>query len=172
MIMFQFKCASCEEWHEGMPSFGTNAPSLYNSIPAPERDERCHLTSDICIVDDEFFFVHGCIEIPVIGAAEPFIWGAWVSLSAKNFGEFIATFDAPNRSDFGPYFGWLSTELPVYPSTQNLKAHLYIRDHGMRPLIELEPTDYPLAVEQRQGITVGRLSEIYAACMHGRSVKH
>lgn len=170
--MFRFKCADCEEWHEGMPSFGTHAPSLYNSIPEPERQARCYLTSDTCIVGDEFFFVRGCIEIPVIGADEPFIWGAWVSLSEKNFDEFASTLDKAERSEFGPYFGWLSTELLVYPSTQNLKTHLHIRDHGMRPLIELEPTDHPLAVEQRQGMTVERLGEIYAACMHGRPAKH
>lgn len=170
--MFRFKCAECEEWHEGMPSFGTSAPSLYNSIPESEREERCHLTSDTCIVDDEFFFVRGCIEIPVIGTAEPFIWGAWVSLSNKSFDEFLSTFDEPIRSEFGPYFGWLSTELPLYPSSQNLKTHLHLRDQGVRPLIELEPSDHPLAVEQREGITVERLGEIYAACMYGRSATH
>lgn len=169
--MFRFKCADCDKWHEGMPSFGSRVPLLYNSIPEPERQERCHLTSDTCIVDDEFFFVRGCIEIPVIGVDEPFIWGAWVSLSEASFDQFLSIIDRAERSGFGPYFGWLSTEIPVYPTTQNLKAHLRIRNHGVRPLIELEPADHPLSVEQRQAITVERLGEIYAVCMHGRSAE-
>jgi hypothetical protein len=170
--MFRFKCLGCEEWHEGMPSFGADAPSLYYSISDSERDERCHLTSDTCVIDDKFFFVRGCLEISIIGADEPFIWGVWVSLSDKNFDEFLSTLDKLNRSEFGPYFGWLSTELPLYPNSQNLKTHLHIRDDGLRPLIELEPTSHPLAVEQSEGITVGRLGEIYAACMYGQSASH
>ena len=32
----------------------------------------------------------------------------------------------------------------------------------MRPLIEVEPSEHPLAVEQRQGISVERVAEIAA----------
>jgi hypothetical protein len=35
-----------------------------------------------------------------------------------------------------------------------------------RPYIELEPTDHPLAVEQRTGITLDRLLELYALNGH------
>jgi hypothetical protein len=35
-------------------------------------------------------------------------------------------------------------------------------DDSVRPYIELEPTDHPLAVEQRNGISVDRVAEIYA----------
>jgi len=87
-------------------------------------------------------------------------------LSRKSFDEFVEIFDAPNRSDFGPYFGWLSSSFRVYPEVQNLKAYVHIREPGLRPFIELEPTDHPLAVEQRTGITVERVAEIYAAYMH------
>ncbi|WP_308294565.1 hypothetical protein [Streptomyces sp. RKAG290] len=37
---------------------------------------------------------------------------------------------------------------------------------GRRPLIELEPTDHPLAVEQRNGITLDRVREIAEAVQH------
>jgi hypothetical protein len=35
----------------------------------------------------------------------------------------------------------------------------------MRPLTKLEPTDYPLAVEQRNGITLDRFEEIVSAVL-------
>jgi hypothetical protein len=50
----------------------------------------------------------------------------------------------------------------------NLKTAVHLRDDGVRPYIELEPTDHPLAVEQREGISVERLGEIYAIMMEGR----
>jgi hypothetical protein len=37
----------------------------------------------------------------------------------------------------------------------------------LRPFVELEPTDHPLALEQRHGISVDRVAEIYAIMAHG-----
>ncbi|MBR0969288.1 DUF2199 domain-containing protein [Bradyrhizobium japonicum] len=50
--IFRFKCACCQEWHEGMPGFSADAPLYFYSIPAGERDSRCALDADTCIVDD------------------------------------------------------------------------------------------------------------------------
>lgn len=166
--MFRFKCSSCDEWHEGMPTFASEAPLYFYGIPEPERALRCDLTSDTCVIDGNLFFVRGCIEIPVEHINEPFVWGVWVSLSARSYGDFTACLDASRRTHIGPFFGWLSAELALYPSTENLKTRVYLRDNGIRPYIELEPTDHPLAVEQRHGITSERVAEIYAFYVHGR----
>ena len=164
--MFRFKCESCDEWHEGMPTFGASAPLYYYAIPEAERDTRCNLTLDTCVIDRKFFFVRGCIEIPVDGTDEPFIWGVWVSLSREHFEEFVALYEKPLRAAHGPYFGWLSASLKTYPDTENLKTMVHLRDGGLRPCIELEPTDHPLALEQKKGIPVERVAELYAAYMH------
>lgn len=60
-------------------------------------------------------------------------------------------------------FGRLSAELTFYVSTENFKTRVPLRDGGIGPHIELEPTDHPLAVEQRNGIPVDRVAEIHAA---------
>lgn len=166
--MFRFKCTCCNEWHEGMPTYAADAPLFLYGIPEEERKHRCVLQSDTCVVDDRLYFVRGCIEIPVDGANEPFVWGVWVSLSAQSFEDFVACLDTRKRAHIGPFFGWLSAELPLYPSTENLKTPVHLRDDGIRPHIELEPTDHPLAVEQRNGITVDRVAEIYAYYEHGQ----
>lgn len=164
--MFRFKCTSCSEWHEGMPTLGARAPLYYYSIPKEEREERCALGSDDCVIDQEHFFVRGCLEIPVHGESELFSWGVWVSLSRVDFEQWIRVFDVPSRSHVGPFLGWLSAALPTYPSTENLKTRVHLRDNGIRPYIELEPTDHPLAIEQRNGISVARVAELYAKCVH------
>ncbi|HVZ38062.1 MAG TPA: DUF2199 domain-containing protein [Candidatus Kapabacteria bacterium] len=71
------------------------------------------------------------------------------------------------RSHIGPFFGWLDAWLKPCPDTTNLKTMVHLRDDGIRPYILLEPTDHPLAVEQREGITVERVAELYAMLMHG-----
>ena len=164
--MFRFKCVSCSEWHEGVPGFGWSTPLVYYAIPEAERSTRVELTEDTCIVDGKHFFVKGCIEIPVHGADEPFVWGVWVSLSQRNFEQFVGLFDRKDRAQYGPYFGWLSAYFTVYPDAEALKTTVHLRDDGMRPYIELQSTDHPLAIEQRDGISVDRLAEIYAAYMH------
>ncbi|MFC4116803.1 DUF2199 domain-containing protein [Nonomuraea zeae] len=128
------------------------------------------MSSDQCVIQGQAFFVRGLIEIPVTDLGETFSWGAWVSLSPENFARAVKLWETPGRESEPPYFGWLSTELPIYsPSTINLKANLHTRAVGRRPLIELEPTDHPLAVEQRNGITLARVQQIAETLLHGFS---
>ena len=164
--MFRFKCRTCDEWHEGVPHLGAAAPLYYYAISEEERDHRCDLGSDTCVIDDEFFFVRGVIEIPVHGLDETFGWGVWASLSKASFLEYMARYDDPRRAELGPYFGWLSAALADYPETENLKLSVQPRGPELRPLFELEPTDHLLAVEQRQGISQKRLAEILEGALH------
>lgn len=164
--MFSFTCTACDEVHHGMPSFGAHAPLSYFNVPEAERGDRCDLGSDDCVVDGQFFFVRGCIEIPVLGASEPFSWGVWVSLSEASFAEWVRCYDVAERAHIGPFFGWLNAWLAPYPDTAGLKTMVHLRNDGIRPLIVLEATDHPLALEQRNGITVERVAEMYALMMH------
>jgi hypothetical protein len=166
--MFGFHCARCGEWHEGMPDLIAEAPLYYYGIPERERASRCTLTRDTCVVDGKFFFARGNIEIPVLGTSERFAWGSWVSLSERNFGEYVRALASPDRKRLGPYFGWLSASFRGYPESENLKTMFHPREDGSTPYIELEPTDHPLAVEQRNGISQDRLAEIYVAHVHSQ----
>ncbi|MVA57415.1 DUF2199 domain-containing protein [Agrobacterium vitis] len=164
--MFRFKCAACDEWHEGMPSFSIDAPCYYLGMPEEQRSARCELTTDLCVIDGEYFFARGLIEIPVQGSSEPFAWGVWVSLSNKSFAEFSDLYETSARDIYGPYFGWLSSQLSIYPDTINLAVEVHLRNNGVRPSIVLEPSNHPLSIEQRNGMSIERVAEIYAAYMH------
>lgn len=167
-MTFAFTCVSCGEVHRGVPTFGAAAPVSYYAVPQEERDRRCSLGTDDCVIDGKWFFIRGCIEIPVHGETEQFSWGVWVSLSEASFKQWAAYFEAQKRSHIGPFFGWLNSWLKPYPDTLNLKTRVHLRDNGTRPFIELEPTDHPLAVEQREGISQTRLAEIYEQMVHGK----
>ena len=163
----RFQCGRCDAWHDGPPlHYGSAAPAHYHLIPEAERATRCDLSSDLCIVDDQHFYMVGNIDIPVIGSGESFSWDVWVSLSEKNFRRVLELWETPGRESEPPYFGWLSTELPGYPQTLLLKTHVHTREVGRRPFVELEPTDHPLAVEQRTGITWARVQEIAEFVLH------
>ncbi|MEU3664342.1 DUF2199 domain-containing protein [Streptomyces sp. NPDC032940] len=146
-------------------NYTADAPAVWD--PSFTGADDCLLCSDQCVIRAEHYFVKGLIEIPVIGSDEVFSWGVWVSLSRDNFSRAADLWDTPGRESEKPYFGWLTTDLPLYsPTTLNLKTHVHTRPVGERPYVELEPTDHPLAVEQRTGITLDRVREIAAAVRH------
>lgn len=165
--MLRFTCATCSQVHEGMPTFGWPYPVQYLAIPEDDRSKRVVLTADTCVIDDKEFYVRGCIEIHVHDEDEQFTWDVWTSLSEKNFLHFRELLSVEKRAHPGPFFGWLCVSIPTYPDTINLKTMVHLRDSGIRPYVELEPTDHPLAIEQRHGITVERVAEIFARVTHG-----
>ena len=72
-----------------------------------------------------FYFIRGCLELPIIDYHENFIWTVWVSLSKESYDEVLEKWDERGRENSDPYFGWLSVEIPFYPETLNLKQ-MYI----------------------------------------------
>ena len=107
------------------------------------------------------FLLEVVFEIPVLDGERPFIWDVWVSLSETNFEKTIEYWETEGReNELEPMFGWLSTSISCYPETINLKTMVHTRSVGASPYIELEPTEHPLAVEQREGITMERIKLI------------
>ena len=101
MSSFTFKCSKCDKVHEGIPSFNLKAPVYYYSIPSEERESRTKLTSDTCIIDNEYFFAKGFLIIPVLNLDEPLSFTPWVSLSESNFNKFQESLDIEDASKYG-----------------------------------------------------------------------
>ena len=148
--------------HEGSPSFSFPSPLTYNSLSEEEKTDA-HLGTDLCYIEDDRF-IRVCLEIPIIGVEQPFMWGVWVSLSQHNFARYRDTYDEPVVTD--EYFGWFCNCLPFYPDTINLKTLVHPRAGGIRPYIDLEPTDHPLSIDYRNGISISRAQEIAEHVMH------
>jgi hypothetical protein len=165
-----YLCQTCGKYHEGPPlSYASPAPAAWFAISEQEREGRAQLSSDQCEIDGKYFFVVGNIDIPIQGRADIFQWTVWVSLSRANYDRMTSLWSTDGRESEPPYFGWLSTSLPLYPETLNLKTHVHTRPVGERPSVELEPTDHPLAVEQRDGITWQRVQEIAEGLLHAQA---
>jgi hypothetical protein len=159
-------CRCCGKQFNSLPiSFAPAAPEPWFAVPEAERIVRGQLSSDQCVIDNKEFYIRGCLEIPILGHEEPFVWGAWVSVSEKSFGRIGQLWDTEIRENEPPFFGWLCTELTVYPHTCGLKTNLHLRNGGVRPYIEVEPTTHPLAIEQRDGMSLARVEEIAAAIL-------
>ncbi|MEV0295490.1 DUF2199 domain-containing protein [Nocardia sp. NPDC050710] len=111
------------------------------------------------------FFIRARLILPIVDSENDF--ESVVSLSKANFARATELWTSPERVQEPPYFGWLSSEVPTYePTTLNLKTKLHSQPVGVRPIAELEPTDHPLAVEQRIGITLARVQAIAEQLLH------
>lgn len=149
-----FQCTSCGQWHEDVPlAFHMTAPvgwsDDYRDRPGYE------LTPDLCVIGGNEFYIHGRIEIPIRDSDDIFVWGAWSSLSQKDFELVLDAWDEDGREDRTPPLpGWLGNNLPSYETpTAALALGVHTRPVGQRPALVLDPTDHPLAVEQQAGIT-------------------
>ena len=169
----RWKCGSCDEWHSGpMLDVGYDAPRYWSKeydhgyrwsvLPSGALEKTCKtfLDSDYCAIDDEYFFVRGIIELPILGTAEDFRWGVWGSLSRDNF-EALIRADAKNEHpEKREMFSWLSTWASGYPDTKGLKMTAVVRELGMRPVFHLERSNHPLVKEFYEGIAPERVKEI------------
>jgi hypothetical protein len=152
-----YTCAVCGEAHDDLPDIGFRWPDPYFGIPEGEREDRIRATSDICVIDEEDYFIRGVILLPVHEREEPLGLGVWVSQKRENFQTYIDNFDTP---DIGPFFGWLSNRLPFYAiDTWATKAMAHFQGNGQRPLICPEP-DNPIYQDHVRGISLHRAWEM------------
>ncbi len=162
-----WQCRSCGREHRGLAfAFGTPAPAPWEVATEAERQQG-EINADVCVLPDRdgvHHYLRGRIELPVLDlAGEVFVWDTWVSLSEANMRLQVEHWDDPRREKLDPMFAWVCTALPYEPPTVGLAANLHTRAPGLAPWIELDPTSpHPLAVEQRQGITVHRVSQFNA----------
>lgn len=70
-----FKDLTCEHPQPALPmSYTSEAPFYYYDASDDERQNDFELYSEICIMNQEHFFVRGCAEIPVLNEEEFFTW--------------------------------------------------------------------------------------------------
>lgn len=87
------------------------APYVWDPSFADAPD--CLLSPDQCVIKAQHSFVKDMIDIPVTGSDDVLSWGVRISLSRENFSHAANLWDAPGRESANPYFGWLTTELPL-----------------------------------------------------------
>jgi len=163
-----YKCATCGKTHAELPmSFAAEFPDQYANMTRDERDAKAVIGSDQCIIDQQRFFIRGCLEIPIVGSDEIFLWGLWASIKEEVFDQIEAGWKLQGRErSHGPFKGRLANSLAEYPETINLKTKIVVQPVGTRPLFMIEEREHPLAMEQSSGITRERAAEMASLSLH------
>ena len=164
-----WKCHTCGVEHSEAPTcFGFEA--LWRQlVPESQFELRVVLSPDICIVDEEIYFIRGHIQIPISGNSKSLQFSVWSSLSERSFQHMGERWESPDRGSDPPYFGWLSSNIAVYPTMNHLKLSVQSCPPGETPIFLVEPSDHQLSIDQRQGISTERWYELVHILMHTSS---
>lgn len=147
-----YTCACCGEVHDSLPDITFDRPGYAAQVPEEDQTSRVKLDEDLCVVDDEHYFIRVVLKIPIHDHEDDFGFGVWVSQKKENFETYLENFDTP---DIGPFFGWLSNEFSYGDKpTTSLKTMAHFQGNGQRPLIKLDDSDHPLSLAQRNGISL------------------
>ena len=165
--MSKFVCGTCGKEHGSLPmDLAYRKPLDYFKIPKAERGERIWINDDLCVIDEERFFIRGVLPVPVRGGdvEDEFRWGVWVEVEEASFRRYLELWEVADP-DEPPFPCRLSAMLPGYPDTDTLEANAQLRGPNDRPVIYLRVEDHPLVREQKSGITMARVHDILESAM-------
>ncbi len=153
-------CPSCGKKHDSLSgSIPVSMPTAAAKIPADQRVDRVWSNGELCVIDDEKFYLYGSIEIVIHGHAEGFAWGAWAELSEELFFWYQDILEAEGREKNQPFKATLSTDIPFYPPTIGFPVAVHIQPKGLRPHFSLADGPHPLIQDQKNGVSVERIKE-------------
>ena len=101
------------------------------------------------------FYLRANIRIPVLDAGEILTFTVWVSIGEDDFERAHQLWNDPKRVNEPPYLAELCNRIPGYPDTWHLPATIHTQPVGVRPVVELEPSEHPLVADQKRGIDAG-----------------
>jgi hypothetical protein len=141
-------------------------PQPLLDVPEEERAARVWIdaatNADLCVVDGVVFLIRAFLPIDVEGG-RTFRFGVWVRVDEAAFRTYAScAWDAAHPPACP---GRLASEVPGYPATQHLGATVRFKGPADRPVLRLDASDHPLALEQARGITVARVHEILQRCL-------
>ena len=135
-----YNCHTCGKRHDQIPlSFAADFPDPYANLNRDDRDNRALISSDQCIIDQEQFYLRGCLELPILNSSDIFLWGVWARVHEKDFDQIQEYWERVGRENvIGPFKGRLANSLSIYPETLSMKLEIRIQPAGQRPLFFLE----------------------------------
>lgn len=160
--------ASVEEVPSALLHWSAVAPSLYYDVPEEEREARCRLLEETCVIlgvgndGEDVYCLLGDLHIDVHGLDQPLVLSTWVSVKEKTFRETRELWHEPDIVG-KKYFAWFYNGYTAFEPKTALKANIEFTRMGVRPRIVLQPTDHPISVAAYEGISRERLDEVLNA---------
>jgi hypothetical protein len=162
-----FACTVCGERHDVLPlKYSIKAPEAVLAVPPDELEKRVVITADQCVIDGREFYLRGRILVPVQGLDAPFVWGVWAEVSPMSFLRANDLWHVQGREQEPVFPGWLNNDLFLFGNTLNLELAVHTQPVGERPLFTISNPEHPLAIQQREGISIENVQDIAEMILH------
>ena len=172
-----FVC-SCGERHVGPFPIHLHHPLGWKGQDAYEEDTALRmdgnfLSSNLCVIDGKFFAMRMTLPIQLHGA-EPivFLYTVWAGMDRLDFEAFANAYRTRKLAQDIRVSARLVNRVGGYPDSYNLTGSAFQQLDGSPPTlvihgIQAGPNNqHPLLIEQRTGIGVDRMLELFAAYNH------
>lgn len=172
-----FAC-SCGQTHVGLFSIDMHAPAgwLKGAEYEPDEDLRMignFLSADLCVGVGKTFMIRVRLPLQMRGAAPwAFMYTVWASVDRTSFEGYVAARREGRMYDTGQAPARLVSKIGGYEDTMNLLGAAIQPGDGMVPILIIKgpqpdsDPDHRLIRDQRDGIDVDRMLELFAAYGH------
>ena len=157
---FRFRCPTSSRKYEDVPAIVYEMPDAIFSLSEDERTERADISSELCTLDVERYFVRCVLRLPIRDSQQTFDFGPWVEVSVADFARYAVHMQSsPRRLSTLP--GQLANELPTFRGSLDLPVCFAYGEHAHdRPAVTVIDADHRLSREQRCGVSVDRVVEL------------
>ena len=167
-------CA-CGQTHKGVEDLQFFWPDPWphgakiedNKALTAARLDGDFLSPDFCVMEGKFYAIRAVLELPV--GLSKLVFVTWSALPKI---EFVSYFNAASRVQApgqGRAAGHLLNNIPGYGKTYGMNTVLEAPGRGLRPKLFTVDESHQLTQEQRQGITLDRMFELYS--LHGHTMR-
>jgi hypothetical protein len=158
----RYRCPTCTDRHDGFPALAYAMPDVLFALPVAERDARAVVSSDLCILDDERYFIRCVMTVPVLDCDQTIEYGPWVEVDASDFARYAVHFNGGGHPGWVAAEGFLANAFPANGHT-TLGLNCMVRvasNKSQRPSVEILDHTHALQAEQVNGVPLPRALEI------------
>jgi hypothetical protein len=153
----RYRCPDCREIHDGLPDLCFALPDAVFELDAAARDDRALVSSDLCVLDDQRFFIRCVLEVALADHTDVFAYGLWAEVAARDFNRYAVYYNTDAPSAVSTFPGRIANRLPLTAETQGLECSITLsNEEGMRPAITVADGTHALHGEQQNGVALNR----------------
>jgi hypothetical protein len=169
---------SCGERHVGLFALKFLTPPGWTGASTPQppgslRMDGDFLSDDLCVMQGRYFAMRMSLPLPIRGAPPPAVLlSVWAAVERASFDHLRTARPTGMPSESDPQDpARLLTRIGGYPDTSGLMGRAFAQPDGP-PLLVLEKAQpgsfgiHPLITEHREGATLDRVFEVFAAQGH------
>jgi hypothetical protein len=150
------QCLICGQQHilsDMELSFGL--PDEAFTIAETERDKRVKATDDICVIDEQRFYLRSVLGLPLIDQApEQYHFGVWAEVGPADFKTIFELWDDPAQTEYPAFQARLGNNIPFCGQTNGLNVSLKMTGPSTRPALTVTDIESVLGQLQGKGIYI------------------